>query len=226
MRRTWQRGRGGMPEPLPHYFIKDDFTDARAAGAVGGTGATPGPGARGTGEDTESKMSVGSGVLLIEKHTVDGQNVWLTYATAIARANGVTLRFRIRHTANGGQFHVTLDAATAEPAAGSGQIQFRSQGAGVATRFICGSLNNTNLADTFPALNQWGEYAIVLKNAGAILYKWNGSSWSKIVERSDGVEVTLYLHIANFTTVAAASQIEVDYLHITNRPPVGISMPS
>jgi len=44
------------------FELRDDFTDTLAAGFVNGTAATPGPGAR-TVVDTNSKISVGSGVL-------------------------------------------------------------------------------------------------------------------------------------------------------------------
>lgn len=46
------------------YLLRDDFTDTRAAGAVNGTPATPGPGTR-TVVDTESKLSISSGKLSI-----------------------------------------------------------------------------------------------------------------------------------------------------------------
>ena len=46
------------------WLIRDEFTDTVAAGSVNGTAATPGPGNRAV-TDTESKLSVGSGVMTI-----------------------------------------------------------------------------------------------------------------------------------------------------------------
>lgn len=214
------------------YYIRDEFTDTRAVGSVDGTDSTPGPGVRNVFDDTDETISVDSGVLSWGLWSTI--NPWIRWdsplgtALPISRSPGVTLHFRARHTITAGnaQWSIWLDDATTEPVTTAGQVHFRSQGAGAPTRFICGDLNNTDLSDTFPALGTWGEYAAVLKTVGAILYKWNGSAWNKIVERSDGNSDTLHLAWANFSNGNFDSQGEFDFIRITNIPPSGIPIPS
>lgn len=55
----WDEGR----QPKVQYLLNDDFSDDRAAGAVNGTYAFPGPGLR-TVTDTESKLSLSGGNLV------------------------------------------------------------------------------------------------------------------------------------------------------------------
>lgn len=51
-------------EPGLGWLLKDDFIDLRAAGAVDGTPATPGPGTRVVGADTGANLSIADGNLI------------------------------------------------------------------------------------------------------------------------------------------------------------------
>lgn len=57
-------GAGPVGGWVPEYLIWDEFLDNHPAGTVNNTAATPGPGTR-TVTDTESKISVGSGVMTV-----------------------------------------------------------------------------------------------------------------------------------------------------------------
>src|SRR3990172_2961409 len=65
------------------WLLKDDFNDTVAAGSVNGTLATPTGGAR-TGVDTNSKISVGSGVLNFATGEATNDGVWYSQRTRIA----------------------------------------------------------------------------------------------------------------------------------------------
>ncbi len=68
---------------LQRFSLRDDFTDTRAAGAVNGTAATPGPGTRVV-VDTNSKISIGSGVLNFATAAVANNGLWLGVMTRAA----------------------------------------------------------------------------------------------------------------------------------------------
>lgn len=68
------------------WIIRDDYNDTVAAGAVNGTTATPTGGTR-TAADTNSKMSIGSGVLSIATGGAGSGDPALRYASA-ARGAG------------------------------------------------------------------------------------------------------------------------------------------
>lgn len=71
------------------YLLRDEFTDTRAAGAVNGTPATPGPGTRVV-VDTGSKLSIGSGVASFTPAASMGDpGLW--YA-ALSRVAGLVLK--------------------------------------------------------------------------------------------------------------------------------------
>lgn len=83
--------RGGVT-----YLIRDEFTDTRAAGAVDGTAATPGPGVR-NGADPDNKLSVSDGALSWLKHTsAHANNSFLRFGV-VERAAGVAIRWRARY---------------------------------------------------------------------------------------------------------------------------------
>ena len=79
-------GRGGGLR----YLLRDEFTTDRAAGAVDGTAAEPGPGTR-TVVDTGSDVSIASDVLVI----AGGAGAWsdprITYTPTLAERSGYGL---------------------------------------------------------------------------------------------------------------------------------------
>ena len=69
------------------WLLRDEFWDTRAAGAVNGTPATPGPGTRGTIE-TNGTVSVGSGVATVTGTGGADASAALFYTTAFVRTPG------------------------------------------------------------------------------------------------------------------------------------------
>ena len=60
-------------EDVVSYSLRDEFSTARAGGAVIDKPAEPGPGIR-TGQDAENTGSISSDQLVWAQHTVNGQN--------------------------------------------------------------------------------------------------------------------------------------------------------
>lgn len=82
----------GLPVPIQpppiQWLLRDDFTDTRAAGAVNGTSATPGPGARDA-VDPSNNFSTNGGYLVRAGGVLD--NPVLRYAVPAARSPGISL---------------------------------------------------------------------------------------------------------------------------------------
>lgn len=74
----------------PYYLLNDTFTTNRAAGAVSGTRAEPGPGLRTVGSDTGSKLSLSGGALVIAS-AAPGTNNPVLYWAPQTRPAGRTL---------------------------------------------------------------------------------------------------------------------------------------
>jgi len=90
------------------YLLNDEFRDARAAGAVNGTFATPGPGLR-TVTDTNGKISTVGGVLNFA--TGAAVNDAVRYEVQ-ARLAGRTLYWRVTPSDTNGIINLGWDANT------------------------------------------------------------------------------------------------------------------
>lgn len=88
------------------FLIYDDCNDARAAGAVHNTPATPGPGTR-TVIDTGSSLSIASGAVVLDGNRVGFGDPGLWY-DAIARATGVALFQKFNRQADVSSFRIGL----------------------------------------------------------------------------------------------------------------------
>ena len=82
----WASKKGGKLNPLSKsgWLLNDNFNDTVAAGSVDDTVATPGPGVRDVVTDTNSKISVGSGVLDFATGAAANDGVWRTVQTRAA----------------------------------------------------------------------------------------------------------------------------------------------
>lgn len=211
------------------YFIRDEFTDTRAAGVVDGTAATPGPGVRKITDDTDETISIDGGVMAWDRWTTI--NPMLSYENsggnpiAITRSPGVTMHYRFRQfTVGNYQCYFTFHTASTKPGSDAGDAQMRTQGAGRPVRFTTDGNHNTDLAHSLAASSVFGEYAIVLKSAGAQLWWSNSGSWEKIADWDEGNNSPLYASWTNHLSVA--SDGELDFIRVTSRPPEGIPVPS
>ncbi|MEZ4714300.1 MAG: hypothetical protein R3A44_44380 [Caldilineaceae bacterium] len=215
------------------FLIWDDFNDERAAGAIDGSPATPGPSGvvRNVFDDADGTLTVGSGAFVWQKwSTVNPWNRWdapAGTAVPITRAPGVSVHFRAKFSSTGNiQFFVNLSSSATEPSPGdaAADAQFRGAGPGNQIIFAAAGAHNALIAGhTFPAVNTFGEYCIVLKAAGVKLYYLSGGVWSELADWSEGTASTLYLTWVNHPS--AASNGELDSIRVATRPPAGIPMP-
>lgn len=79
------------------YLLQDEFTTDRAAGAVNGTAAEPGPGGNRTVTDANSKLTIASGLLSFATGGSGSGNPGLWY-DALTRAAGLVLIGQLKDT--------------------------------------------------------------------------------------------------------------------------------
>lgn len=205
------------------YFIEDDFTDTAAAGAVDGRSATPGAQSEKLKvyDDDDNTVSVAGGAMAWTAWSTI--NPWALYVDSsdnplpIPRVEGRTIHFRMRQlTAGGKHMFFTLSPSSDRPFPNSTDIKFKTQGAGASIRFFTGGNgpDNADLAHTFPAAGEWGEYKIVMKASGATLYYKNVGAWELVVDRDDGSLSPLYLSWQNHSASAVASDGELELMRI------------
>jgi len=87
--------RGGIK-----WLLRDEFSDTRAAGAVNGTPATPGPGTRVV-TDTTNKLTIGGGLANLAPGTVPADGDPGLWYGAVARVAGRVLLFRANWAVRG-----------------------------------------------------------------------------------------------------------------------------
>jgi len=85
----------------PYYLINDTFTTDRAAGAVNGTDAEPGPGRRET-QDTNGKLSLSGGSVVLATGGAATGNPRLWYGSTMMRTSGRLCVARGATTSSGG----------------------------------------------------------------------------------------------------------------------------
>lgn len=95
------------------WLLLDRFVTDRAAGAVDGTAAEPGPGTRSV-VDTGSVVSISSGVLQLGGKTVDNSDPAIVWSEAIALAQGKAI-FHTVNIANSGRYYWGVGASGGSP---------------------------------------------------------------------------------------------------------------
>jgi len=146
------------------YLLRDEFSDTLAAGSVHGTPATPGPGTR-TVVDTESKLSIGSGVA-----SFAGGKAAPAYGDpaimldAITRSSGRMLRIDVTPTV-AGQSRIGW-----EPSARKLYVENGVNFSGGVLYFLQNDIGvlvglYTNVLTTF---------YVILRNNGCFLFRKNG----------------------------------------------------
>lgn len=183
----------------PFYLINDTFTTDRAAGAVNGTNAEPGPGRR-TVFDTNGSLSLAGGNLTLVAGGVGVADPDLRYS-AIDRAAGRVLVAAAIHTASG--IEIGWDAS------GSGNV---SDGIRVVTTTLA---IRAGLAATTVGAVVAGtayQYAIVQRGATGHLYFIKGgafSNWTLIWV--SGVGSSQVPNVVNLTATTAGT---LDYIRV------------
>ena len=116
---TMARGSKGQNAAI--YLLRDEFTTDRAAGAVNGTAAEPGPGNR-TVNDVESVITVATGKLTFANPATPVHSDEYVVYPAVARATGLMAYSRFGYTAAGSAYPLGLCNAVVPSGAGNGNF--------------------------------------------------------------------------------------------------------
>ena len=154
---------GGGAPGIP-YWLNDDFTDTRGAGAADNTPATPGPGQRRTVENDGSITVDNSYLSCTGQTTVNYGDLGLYYTAALARVEGRTIEFRLRRNGNGLLAGIGFANGIALSLAERIHV-FQINGSGVDLR----SDPTQNGVATLPDMT-WAKFKIVLHATGCDYY--------------------------------------------------------
>jgi hypothetical protein len=190
------------------YLLRDEFSDVKAAGAVNGTPAVPGPGTRTEGGDAINSIS-------------NGEYVWAQWTTvrntlayadvAILLSVGRCLLWRAKVT-GGSQYHVGFDASLtpqvdSEVAMSAGGLMMRMQGLNVTLRFLINALFDINIGIVHPNNNNYQQFAIVIgANRGYLITKWDtDTQWLLRIIRDGTIAATAFVYWSNNRLTTADS---------------------
>ena len=170
-----------FPRGVIRWLLRDEFSDTRAAGAVDGTPATPGPGTR-TVQDPDGVVSISGGnYVSAGGSTVFAQNI---YYPAITRVAGTVL--------------VAIKTSTLT--AGRDRIGFHGAESGCAASTFVGFYGSDFSVDAVAAeLNvqatpatATGIVAVVLGTAGGYHFCHTSGGWLLIYSNRRDATATLY----------------------------------
>jgi len=191
----------------PTWLIRDEFTDTLAAGSVDGTAATPGPGTRAV-TDTESKLSVGGGVLAIAGGKASpawgDPGLWMN---GINRITGVGAISKIVAPAGAVRFVFGFSQST------SGEPSLPNPCVYLYNGTIYGTQSNINMGAY--SAGQDYVFAIILRSTGAFVVAAGGafSSATLLWVYGSGTTATLYPCAVNYNATSS-----VDYLRALALP--------
>lgn len=193
----------------PYYLVNDTFTTDRAAGAVNGTNAEPGPGRRVV-TDTASYVTIAGGKLIFGLNAPFGNAFWLN--PALVRAPGRLLLATYLAPTAISNFTYGFDTDTATAGIGDARLTFSAAGLRYSTLTLA--------AAPVAGIRYW--LAIVLRDVGAFLFVQGGgfTQWTLLWILASGNSSPLYgSAIANGTLV---SPVEIDDLRV----PAALWLPS
>lgn len=199
------RRRGGFSLDNVSWLIRDEFTDTRAAGAVNGTSATPGPGTRAA-TDTDSKLTVGSDMLNVAPHSTPAWGDPGLWYEAIASSKNVGVGiFNSLNIAAGDSLAVGWDINTATTA--SIALWFRS---GPELR-----LDDASIVVATWSTGTAYKTAIIANDGSNRFYYFIkvGANWKLLFEKYRGASDCTYPAITNNNTTAT-----IDYIRVAALP--------
>ena len=192
-------GGGGLS-----WLLRDEFTDTRAAGSVGGTPAAPGPGTR-TVADTDSKVFISGGALNLAAHSTP---VWgdpgLWY-DSIERIAGRVLVVQIQFSTTNQAIEVGFDVNQNGEIVSSGGV--RSAASGILRWVQIGAdLNVGSYAHTTAYT-----IALVVRASGMYLFLTGGAflNWMLIWLDDRGNQTPLYPAVSNNQAITTHSFIRI-----------------
>ena len=176
-------GRGGGLR----WLLRDEFTTDRAAGAVNGTAAEPGPGTRG-GTDTGNNLSHNGGKM-IAAGIVTGGDPARVY-DAQARIAGKVLIAQLNITTMRGIFGWSLSAT---PSAANHISIGVGDSSGVNSAIIDGAY----IPISFSAATDY-KFAFIPRSAGGVILAKGGAftNWTLLLISANGTTATLYPALA------------------------------
>lgn len=197
------QGAGGKPRFVkPYYLLNDTFTTNRAAGAVNGTRAEPGPGLR-TVTDSESKLSLTGGAVALTPKTVQTNGdpgLWYGPQT---RTPGRLLVAQATPSVNNQAFDIGWDNDQSGTVFGPALL-FRSTGVLTERWFgtAAAALMNYSGGTTYT-------FAIALRSIGHFIWVKVGSNWILLWHLASSNSTPLYPTIANVNTTATCNYIRI-----------------
>lgn len=186
----------------PYYLIRDEFTTDRAAGAVDGTAAEPGPGVRSV-VDGNDVSSIAGGQAVFVAGGVSGNNPRWNW-TPVGRVVGRMVIGQFTASANGLEIGFDSDA-TGGSSDGNRQngtlLQVRTTGA-------------TILAVGAAVLGTEYKFGVILRNDGAFHFVKGGiyTNWTLIWANLSNTYAMAYPHMS--VTGSTAAEAVADYIRV------------
>lgn len=197
-------GSGLLPQiRITRYLARDEFLTARLAGAVNGTAAEPGPGAR-TAPDSNSKLTIAGGALTFAAGGAAAGNpgLWLP---ALNRAAGRIVTARVTPADTAGNVIAGWD--TNQSGTVTDSFRFGTPGGAMAASPNGGT---SVIIGTYAA--QAYDLAVVLRDVGAFWFlKTGGGAWSLMWLSTAGAIATVYPALSTINTVSVYT---ADYLRV------------
>lgn len=197
------------------YLIRDEFTTARAAGAVAGTAAEPGPGARIVPADVGSNISITGGDLSIAAGTGTWDQTIFGYSNAITRSTGIALFVRHNQALNKA-LNIGFWASSSLGGADlSNSLYFRNIVGQI--DFSEGIRGQAGTAvGTYAAATDY-DLAIIMKSTGFMAVIRGGAYTDWTVLNQGGVLTTTPMY-AGINVITSAANILEDFYRITQLP--------
>lgn len=184
----------------PYYLINDTFTTNRAAGAVNGTDAEPGPGRR-TVTDANSKLSLAGGAAAFATAGVGNGDPGLWYA-AQARRAGLLCVGEFSHSAGG------VEIGWDTTAVGGPTDSVRINGTSLQVRAVNGTALVVGAVATATAY----QVAVVFRETGALYFIKGGvfTNWTLLYVGATGT----YSPIPSVVATGNTSVATVNYVRV------------
>jgi hypothetical protein len=185
----------------PYYLLRDEFTTDRAAGAVDGTAAEPGPGVRSV-VDGNSVSSISGGQAIFIAGGVSGNNPAWTWPP-VGRVVGRIVIGQFTASANGLEIGFDSDAT------GGSSDGNRQNGTLLQVRTTAASI----LAVGAAVLGTEYKFGVILRNDGAFHFVKGGAfaNWTLIWANLSNTYTMAYPHMS--VTAAAAAAV-ADYIRV------------
>jgi len=201
--------------PIQPYLLRDEFLDTRAAGAVNGTPATPGPGTRSV-QDTANHLSISDGKLL----TDGGASSWGNpryVLDGLVRAPGIALIVEELQKTSYAHFgpHVSWGTSATDSNPGVAGGSRVTMGASTSLAFT--TAGNTSAAQTASDLyevNLAYKIALVLRDNGVFYLVKGGAflDWTLSWVSNAGMTSPVYPIISWYNSVTSTDAVHVAQL--------------